>query len=413
MNIFFKIRDDFHWFAGRKLGLSNEEITNNLNTLVGNRTDLYGHYSVLKDDADKDEKRAFLIHLIKYYLSDFMGTEYCLVQEEQIEEKSKEIELDILEKYAANMVKPDGDWNEWRKMIVNFDLSTPSEFVNLTAELKRLGLPSFYERSINKSGLKFYSADRRLRNLAFTSLNSASNEEEFITAELIHRRFLDVYYRQQGINAKIEHFKGSLFGCTSDDSKNYLQIRGGEQIPFLPLLPPGIMYDAKFYEHVRNIVRGEHNLFKFEWRLAQTIRFGHHDIIVCALDKTSNDCLEQANSYSDLEKLTKQNDVTQNQAITLLKGDYAQCLFTRFLNDSGVKEDEKQNFLRAWLDHDVVFVTSAIEGAYDEGEKLDPPQRRSVIVQKKMIKALWFRLHKRPQVCKHFKENSPFPCTSW
>jgi len=400
MNLLFKLRDDFHWFVGRKLGLSNQEMTDNLGNLVGKRTDLYGHYSVLKDKSDISERRAFLLEVIQYYLHDFLGTDYCELLSEKIERKSKQIELDVLEGYVSNIVKPDGDWNEWRKMIVNFGLDTPSEFVDLESELKRLGLPKCYKDNINSSAIKFYSADRRLRNLAFTSLKAVSNEEEYITAELIYRRFLDLYYRLQGIDAKIEYYKKSLFGCTSDENKNYEQKRLGEEMPFLPALPPGVIYDAKFYEHIRNIVRGEHNLFKFEWKLAKTVRFGHHDMIVMELDKSSNDCLERAQSYGDLEILTQQNDCDQNKAVVLLKGDYAMNIFSTFLNDSGVETDEKQDFLRKWVEHDTSFVISVIEESYVDGN-LD---------KKKIVDGMWKRLRCRPRVCKHFQDKSPFPC---
>jgi hypothetical protein len=167
MSIFYELREDFHYYVGRKLGLSQAEINSGLSKLVGKPTNFYFYYENLKKYSDVRTKRAFLIEIIKFKMSNFMGTQ-SYKNHHLVDEKAKQIELERLEYFISFIFDPDSDWGKWRKMLVEFGLNTPTEHVDLLEELKKLDLPICYSKHINHKSLKFYSPDRSLRNLALT-----------------------------------------------------------------------------------------------------------------------------------------------------------------------------------------------------------------------------------------------------
>lgn len=358
-----KNSNDFHWYTGRVLGLTNSEIENNLYKMIGERTDIFSHYQSLKLESDLFDRRRFLVEALKFYISDFLGTEYCEVKDEKkITYQSNLIELESLEKYLANAVLPDSSFDIWRDCIVEFRLKTPTEDVNLEGELYRLCLPECFIDDINKLAIKCYSPDRSLRNLAICALSNAETDEECATAELINLEYIRRYYNLMGIKISVKKFQKGKIGSLEYSKGS----KGGENLPFLPKLPCNISYSDQFYSYINNRIRAEHNLFRLEWEFCKTIRFEHHHIIAKNIDKATNDLLSGVKGVNDIILLTKQNDSEQNKTMMLLLGDFGKCFFTLLTNN--VKSDKTERFLHSWYDHDPEWIINAIQMSIIDGE---------------------------------------------
>lgn len=350
MSIFKELIGEFPYYVGQKLEVSQQNIRNNLHKLVGKPTNFYAYYEAIKECATLQNRRSFVLELLEKEIEDFMGSDLC---KKDLRDASQKIELETLESYLSFVYCADSDWNQWRKMIVNFGLKSPKENVNIRRELKRIGLPECYEKSINGKSLKYYSADRRLRNLAFTTLSEAKHNKEIKTAFKIQLYFLDKYYRYQGIELKLHNYEGSYF--TREVNELW-----STKIPFLPKLPGNWYYDYNFYEYIRNVVRGEQNLYNIEWKLTRTIRFDNHSLVVCSLDRTSNDHLSGVESIKDLLYMPDQSDWEQEQALTLLRGDACNAIYTNFTDCYGLKTEKEHKFMRQWFDEDCNYVTTSI-----------------------------------------------------
>ncbi len=394
-----KNKDDFHWYAGRTLNLTNSEIENNLHKMIGTRTDLFSHYNSLKLKSDLCTRRIFLVDILKMYISDFLGTEYCENDDgKKIDCQSNLIELESLEKYLANAVLPDSNFDIWRDCIVELGLKTPTENVDLEAEFDRLDLPKIWTNDINISTIKHYSPDRRLRNLALSALSNAETDEECATAELLNLEYISRYYDLMGITISLKKYqKGKVGSLVFNDGYH-----GGEELPFLPKLPCNIEYSKEFYCYINNRLRSEHNLFRLEWELCKIVRFGHHSIMVEDMDKTTNDLLFKTSGINDLILLTKQNDLEQNKVMMLLLGDFGKCYFSKFLSDSHCSSDNTKSFLRKWYDHDSQFVINAIQRS-TKNNKLN-----SRCMSREIKKR--FSGHGGSLRYKHIKDTNPLSC---
>ncbi len=360
MSIFKELIGEFPYYIGQKLEVSQRNIRRNLNKLVGSKTNFYEYYDAIKGCASLQNRRDLVLELLEEEIEDFMGVELCRGDYTRMRAAANKIELETLESYLSFVYCADSDWNQWRKMIVNFGLKSPTEGVNLRLELKRIGLPVCYEKSINGKSMKYYSPDRRLRNLAFASLSEAKHNKEIETAFKIQLYFLDKYYRYMGIELKLHQYKGKYF----TREINELWVTG---VPFLPKLPGGWYYDYNFYEYIRNIVRGEQNLYKIEWKLTETIRFNNHSIIVYSLDRTSNDQLDGVESIKDLLYMPDQTDWEQEQAYTLLRGDVCSAVYSNFTDHCGLKTDREHRFMHQWFNSDCNYVTLSILKCYTGG----------------------------------------------
>ena len=359
MSIFGEFLEDFHYYVGRKLGLSSAEINSGLADLAGKPTNFSGHYRVLKKHADTKIKRAFIIEMLKFKIAEFMGTQIYKDHYLKIDKATEKIELERLEYFLSFIFDPDSDWGKWRKMMVELCLETPTENVNLVGELKRLCLPICYAGKINNKAIKFYSPDRRLRNLALTALDSAKHTPEIKTAIKIQVIFLESYYRGMGIDVCLCKYKGNFFTKLRNSLTPTI-------LPFLPKLPLGWYYDPCFYEHIRNIVRGEHNLFKIEWDFLGTIRVANHSILVKSFDRCTNDILECVSSIKDLLFIEPSSVPKQEQSLMLLRGDVGECILNNYGDLSGFTTEKEYDFMRLWYDKDPVYVVCSILKSYND-----------------------------------------------
>lgn len=359
MSIFKELIDDFPYYIGRKLGLSQHNICVGLSKLVGKCPDMGNYYDCLKNYAESEDRRVVVTELIKYGIADFMGvTIHPDKTATKIEKIARDTNIIILERFLSVIFKSDGNWGIWREALNHFGLSTPYEHVDLDGELKRMYLPCGVKKYINKNCLKYYSADRRLRSLAYNTLKYTENKHEINTGCKIQRYYLTVYYRHLGINLNLEQYKGVCFTKEKNDLWS-------EQSPYLPRLPPNWYYYYDFYKYIRNIVRSELNLCKIEWGISRTIRFDNHRVICDALDSTSNDYLDGVKNIKDLMYMPDQDDDTQEMCLTLLRGDACESIFNVYM-DRCIMKSQDQKLLRAWFEQDHEYVALSISKCYQE-----------------------------------------------